>query len=116
MEWISGGKLVSHEWDCEEWKAGLAVTDLGSGIPWWLVKGGLGEVYAQNTVTDCLKWKLFIIFMGILKHAVIIFLSGQKAVEMLSKAPKTNNGLPCFRYGALQLVIQTIDPLGEGKW
>lgn len=39
----------------------------------------------------------------------------EKAVEMLSKAPKTNNGLPCFRYGALQLVIQTIDPLGEAS-
>ena len=48
MEWISGGKLVSHVWDCEQWKAALAVTEVGSGVPWCLVRGGLGEVSIEG--------------------------------------------------------------------
>ena len=39
----------------------------------------------------------------------------QKAVENLCTSSKQNNDLPCFRHGALQLVIHTMDPLGEGK-
>lgn len=39
----------------------------------------------------------------------------EKAVENLCTSSKQNNGLPCFRYGALQLVIHTIDPLGEAS-
>ncbi|XP_020620019.1 sodium/potassium/calcium exchanger 2-like isoform X3 [Orbicella faveolata] len=39
----------------------------------------------------------------------------EKAVENLCTSSKQNNGLPCFRHGALQLVIHTMDPLGEGN-
>lgn len=39
----------------------------------------------------------------------------EKAVEKLSRSSKTTTGLPCFRYGVLQLVIQTIDPLGDAS-
>lgn len=39
----------------------------------------------------------------------------EKAVENLCTTSKESNGLPCFRYGALQLVIHTIDPLGEAS-
>ena len=45
----------------------------------------------------------------------VLSLTEQKAVENLSMSSKTNNGLPCFRHGALQLVIHTMDPLGEGE-
>ena len=37
-------------------------------------------------------------------------------MENLCTTSKESNGLPCFRYGALQLVIHTIDPLGEGNF
>lgn len=39
----------------------------------------------------------------------------EKAVENLCTTSKTNSGLPCFRHGALQLVIHTMDPLGEAS-
>ncbi|KAL9986257.1 hypothetical protein ACROYT_G000369 [Oculina patagonica] len=39
----------------------------------------------------------------------------EKAVESLCDSSKQNNGLPHFRHGALQLVIHTMDPLGEVK-
>lgn len=39
----------------------------------------------------------------------------EKAVESLCTTSKESNSLPCFRHGALQLVIHTIDPLGEAS-
>ncbi|XP_078360179.1 sodium/potassium/calcium exchanger 2-like [Oculina patagonica] len=39
----------------------------------------------------------------------------EKAVESLCDSSKQNNGLPHFRHGALQLVIHTMDPLGEAS-
>lgn len=39
----------------------------------------------------------------------------EKAVESLCTSSKQNSGHPCFRHGALQLVIHTMDPLGEAS-
>lgn len=39
----------------------------------------------------------------------------EKAVESLCTSSKANNGLPCFRHGVLQLVIHSMDPLGEAS-